>query len=192
MNTTTCHRLDGRVAVVTGASRGIGLAIAQRLLTEGAQVCITARKPDPLAEAAATMPEDRVLAVAGKADDPEHRQAVFDGVVEAYGRLDILVNNAGINPAYGPLVDLDLAAARKILKVNLLGTLAWVQEAVRRPDTGFAERGSVVNLSSVTADTPRPVSGCTASARPRSRTSPERSLPNSVRRLGSTRSRRPL
>lgn len=156
MNITTCHRLDGQVAVVTGASRGIGLAIAQRLVAEGAQVCITARKPDPLAKAAATMPEDRVLAVAGKADDPEHRRAVFDGLVEAYGHLDILVNNAGINPAYGPLVDLDLAAARKILEVNLLGTLAWVQEAVRRPDTGFAERGSVVNLSSVTADTPSP------------------------------------
>jgi NAD(P)-dependent dehydrogenase (short-subunit alcohol dehydrogenase family) len=81
---------------------------------------------------------------------------VLDQVSEKYGRLDILVNNAGINPTYGPLVDLDLAAARKILEVNLLGTLAWVQEAVRRTDIGFAERGCVVNLSSVTGDTPSP------------------------------------
>lgn len=156
MSTTTCHRLDGRVAIVTGASRGIGLAIAQRLVAEGARVCITARKPEPLVEAASTMPEGSAIAVAGKADDPEHRQAVFDRVVRAFGRLDILVNNAGINPAYGPLVNLDLAAARKILEVNLLGTLGWVQEAVRRSDTGFAERGCVVNLSSVTGDTPSP------------------------------------
>lgn len=156
MTSSTCQRLDGRVAIVTGASRGIGLAIAQRLVAEGARVCITARKPDPLTEAAATMPDGHVITVAGKADDPEHRQAVFDRVGEAFGHLDVLVNNAGINPAYGPLVDLDLAAARKILEVNLLGTLAWVQEAMRRTDLGFAERGSVVNLSSVTGDTPSP------------------------------------
>jgi NAD(P)-dependent dehydrogenase (short-subunit alcohol dehydrogenase family) len=156
MSPTTCRRLDGRIAVVTGASRGIGLAIAQRLVTEGARVCITARKPEPLAEAAATMPEGSAISVPGQADDPEHRQAVLDQVSEKYGRLDILVNNAGINPAYGPLVDLDLAAARKILEVNLLGTLAWVQEAVRRTDIGFADRGCVVNLSSVTGDTPSP------------------------------------
>lgn len=156
MTSTTCRRLDGRVAVVTGASRGIGLAIAQRLAAEGAKVCITARKPDPLAEAAATMPGGNVIAVAGKADDPEHQRAVLDRVGEEFGHLDILVNNAGINPVYGPLVDLDLAAARKILEVNLLATLAWVQAAMRRTDLRFAEGGSVVNLSSVSADTPSP------------------------------------
>jgi NAD(P)-dependent dehydrogenase (short-subunit alcohol dehydrogenase family) len=156
MTTTTCQRLDGRVAIVTGASRGIGLAIARRLVAEGARVCITARKPDPLTEAASTMPDGHVITVAGKADGPQHRQSVFDRVGEAFGHLDVFVNNAGINPAYGPLVDLDLAAARKILEVNLLGTLAWVQEAMRRTDLGFAERGSVVNLSSVTGDTPSP------------------------------------
>lgn len=156
MQPNTCHRLDGRAAIVTGASRGIGLAIAQRLVAEGARVCITARKPGPLAEAAATMPADSVITVAGKADDPEHRQMVFDRVAAEFGRLDVLVNNAGINPAYGPMVDLELDAARKLLEVNVLGTLAWVQEAVRRTETGFVERGCVVNLSSVTGDTPSP------------------------------------
>lgn len=149
-------RPGGEVAIVTGASRGIGLAIAQRLAAEGTRVCITARNQGPLHEVAATFPEGSVLAVAGKADDPAHRQEVFDRVAERFGRLDILVNNAGINPAYGPMVDLDLDAARKILDVNVLGTLAWIQEAVRRTDTGFADGGRVVNVSSVTGDTPSP------------------------------------
>ncbi|MPZ60519.1 MAG: glucose 1-dehydrogenase [Propionibacteriales bacterium] len=156
MSSTTCHRLEGRVAVITGASRGIGLAIAQRLVAEGACVCITARKPDPLHQAVATMPDGSAVAVAGRADDPEHRREVFDRVSGEFGRLDILVNNAGINPAYGPMADLELDTARKILEVNVLGTLAWVQEALRRTETGFAERGCVVNLSSVTGDTPSP------------------------------------
>ncbi|WP_116043469.1 SDR family oxidoreductase [Amycolatopsis palatopharyngis] len=156
MNQHVQNRLEGRIAIVTGASRGIGLAIAQRLVREGARVCITARNAEPLAEAAATMPEGSVVTMPGKADDAGHRQEVFDRVVEEFGGLDILVNNAGINPAYGPLIDLDLAAARKILEVNVLTSLAWVQEAVRRPGTGFADRGSVVNLSSVTGETPAP------------------------------------
>lgn len=150
------YRLDGRVAIVTGASRGIGLAIAQRLASRGARVCLTARKAQPLSDAAATVRTDKVITVAGGADDPEHRRTVFDRVAAEFGRLDVLVNNAGINPAYGPLVDLDMAAARKILDVNVLGTLAWVQEAVRRRDLGFADGGCVVNLSSVTGDTPSP------------------------------------
>lgn len=150
-------RLWGRTAIVTGASRGIGLAIAQRLVSEGARVCITARNPEPLAEAAETMDPDAVMAVAGGADDPAHRQEVLDRVTEELGGVDVLVNNAGINPSYGPMLDVDLDAARKILEVNLLAALAWTQDAVRRADTGLADRGgAVVNLSSVTADVPSP------------------------------------
>lgn len=157
MNHHAFARLQGRTAIVTGASRGIGLAIAQRLVSEGARVCITARKTGQLVEAATTMPADNVITVAGKVDDPDHREEVFTRVTEVFGRLDLLVNNAGINPAYGPVVDLDLDAARKIMEVNLLAALAWTQTAIRRPDTGFTERGgSVVNLSSVTAETPAP------------------------------------
>lgn len=140
---------------MTGASRGIGLAIAQRLVHEGARVCITARNPEPLAEAVATMPEGTAIGVAGKADDPDHRQDVLERVVHQFGALDILVNNAGINPTYGPLSEIDLGAARKIMEVNVLATLAWVQDTLGRTDAGFAERGgSIVNLSSVTSRTP--------------------------------------
>ena len=148
-------RLAGRTALITGASRGIGLAIARRFVAEGARVVITARKPEPLAEAAAAFPEGTVLAVAGKSDDPDHQAQVLDTIAAEYGQLDILVNNAGINPVYGPLVDLDLDAARRILEVNLLGSLAWVQQACRHPKLDLRGRGgSVINLSSVSAQTP--------------------------------------
>ncbi len=150
-------RFSGKTAIVTGASRGIGLAIAQRLVSEGARVVITARKPDRLAQAVAEFPAGTVIGVAGKADDPGHRADVFDTVAREFGGLDVLVANAGINPVYGPLVDLDLDGARKTLEVNVIGTLAWVQDAVRHPDLGFRDRrGNIVILSSVTGQTPGP------------------------------------
>lgn len=141
-------RLAGRVAIVTGASRGIGLGIASRLVAEGAKVGITARKPEALAEAVESLGgAGNALAVAGKADDAEHRAEAVRRVTEAFGPVDILVNNTGINPVYGSLVDLDLAAARKIFEVNVLSSLAWVQEVSR---TGLAGRGgAIVNVSSV-------------------------------------------
>ena len=155
MTESTAPRLQGRTALVTGASRGIGLAIARRFVAEGARVVITARKPEPLAEAASTFPEGSVLGIAGKSDDPLHQAEVLDAVAAEFGRLDILVNNAGINPVYGPLKDLDLDAARRILEVNLLGSLAWVQQACAHEKLDFIGRGgSIINLSSVSAQTP--------------------------------------
>ena len=149
------RRLAGRVAVVTGASRGIGLAVAGRLVAEGARVAITARGTDALDEAVAALGgPDVAVAFAGKADDPEHQQATLDGVTAAFGPVDILINNAGINPAYGSLVDLPLAAARKIMEVNVIATLAWVQ-AVHA--AGMGERGgAIVNLASVAGVKPAP------------------------------------
>jgi NAD(P)-dependent dehydrogenase (short-subunit alcohol dehydrogenase family) len=149
------HRLDKKVALVTGASRGIGLAIARRFVAEGARVCITARKPEALAEAVAELggPE-YAIGVAGRADDPDHRADTVRQVTEALGPIDILVNNTGINPVFGPLADVDLAAARKILDVNVLSTLGWVQAACA---TGLAERGGcVINISSISGHRPAP------------------------------------
>lgn len=154
---STAHRLEGKVALVTGASRGIGLAIAARLAADGAKVCITARTPGPLADAAASLPEASCVWVAGKADDPDHRRAVLDRIADTFGGLDILVNNAGINPAYGTLMELDLTAARKITELNIIGTLAWIQDVVKDTRLHFADRsGSIVNISSVTGQTPSP------------------------------------
>jgi NAD(P)-dependent dehydrogenase (short-subunit alcohol dehydrogenase family) len=154
--TAPITRLQDRVAIVTGASRGIGLGIAHRLVEEGAKVCITARTEQTLQEAVAEFPEGTAIYVAGKADDPTHRTEVLDTVASTFGRLDILVNNAGINPAYGPLIEIDETAARKIIEVNVLGELLWTRDAMARTDLGFAQRGAVVNLSSVTALVPTP------------------------------------
>jgi NAD(P)-dependent dehydrogenase (short-subunit alcohol dehydrogenase family) len=141
-------RLRGKVALVTGASRGIGLGIARRLVAEGAKVVITARTADDVADAAAGLGGPQVaLAVAGSSADAGHRAEAIEAAVQTFGALDLLVNNTGINPVAGPLVDLDLDAARKIIETHLIATLAWVQGAVR---AGLADRGgSVVNVSSV-------------------------------------------
>ncbi|MET7959262.1 SDR family oxidoreductase [Micromonospora zamorensis] len=148
-------RLAERVAIVTGASRGIGLAIAQRLVAEGARVGLTARHPEALAEAVAALGGSAyAVAVPGRSDDPEHRAQAVRQVSEAFGPVDLLVNNTGINPVHGPLIGLDPAAARKILDVNVVATLGWVQEVCA---AGMTERGGcVVNVSSIAGLTPSP------------------------------------
>ncbi|GAB6985606.1 SDR family oxidoreductase [Nocardioides pyridinolyticus] len=150
--------LAGKVAIVTGASRGIGFGIAQRLVEEGAKVCLTARRTESLEEAVAALGGDRhAIGVAGKADDPEHREEAVRRTVETFGSLDLLVNNAGINPVAGPLIDSDLGAARKTVEVNALGALAWTQAAYR---AWMQEHGgSVVNISSVSGVRPAPMIG---------------------------------
>jgi NAD(P)-dependent dehydrogenase (short-subunit alcohol dehydrogenase family) len=148
-------RFAGKTAIVTGGSRGIGLGIAQRLVAEGARVVITARNRDALDEAARAMPVGSAIGVPGKADDPDHLAEVLDTVAREFGGLDVLVNNAGINPVFGPLIGLDLGMARKILEVNLVATLAWVQGVIRHEGLRFRERkGNVVILSSVTGQVP--------------------------------------
>lgn len=147
--------LSGRTAVVTGASRGIGLGVARRLVEEGARVVVTARKDDALQAAVAELggPE-HALGIAGKADDDAHREEVAAAAVATYGSLDLLVNNTGINPVHGPLMGLDLAAARKITEVNVVAALGWVQAAHR---AWLGEHGgAVVNVASVAGLRPAP------------------------------------
>ncbi|PXA80502.1 3-oxoacyl-ACP reductase [Auritidibacter sp. NML120779] len=152
----------GKTAVVTGASRGIGLGIAEELIARGANVVITARKEGPLQEAAEHLNElagkagssGRAIGIAGKSHDPEHRPEVLAQVKDNFGRLDVLVNNAGINPVYGPLAEIELEAVQKILEVNVISTLAWVQEVVSDDELGFKDHGSIVNLTSVSSIIP--------------------------------------
>jgi NAD(P)-dependent dehydrogenase (short-subunit alcohol dehydrogenase family) len=139
---------EGRTALVTGASRGIGLAIAQSLVDRGARVVITARKPEALAEAVEQLggPE-KAVAVAGNAGDPEHRAEAVRTAVDTFGSLDCLVGNVGINPVFGPLMDAPLDAFRKILDTNVVSSLGLVQEAWR---AWMSEHGgSVLIVASV-------------------------------------------
>lgn len=141
---------SGRAAIVTGATRGIGLGIAAELVSRGASVCITARKPDELDRAVAELDPDgtgRAIAARGSADDAAHQEAAVAATIEAFGRLDFLVNNAAVNPQYGPLMDADLGAVRKIFEVNVVATLAWAQLAWRAwlRDHG----GAILNVASV-------------------------------------------
>lgn len=143
--------LQGRVALVTGASRGIGKAVAANLLARGASVTITARKKEPLDAAAeelrAEVPGARVLTIAGNAGDDDSRRETVDRTVAELGSLDILINNTGINPVYGSLMDADLDGVRKIFEVNVVASLAYIQQAHR---AWMGEHGgAVVNLASV-------------------------------------------
>jgi NAD(P)-dependent dehydrogenase (short-subunit alcohol dehydrogenase family) len=140
--------LKGRAAIVTGASRGIGLGIAAELVRQGARVCVTARGADSLAAAVAELGgADVAIGVPGRADDPGHQAAAVAQALDAFGRLDMLVNNTGVNPAFGPIADVDPAAAAKIFAVNVLAPLAWTKRA---RDAWMGEHGgSVVNVASV-------------------------------------------
>lgn len=146
-------RFDGRVALVTGASRGIGLAIAHRIVAEGGRVVITGRSEDTLRQAVAELGPDRALGIAGKADDAEHRAGAVAQVIERFGRLDHLVNNAGVNPAWGPLAQLEAGVARKILEVNVIAALEWTRAAVtaagRVAEGSAAGEGSAGHLRSI-------------------------------------------
>ena len=140
--------LTGKVALVTGASKGIGAAIARILAGNGASVMLSSRKITALEEAAASMPGETAV-FAAHAGDPEAARACVAATIERFGGLDILVNNAATNPYYGRVIDIDLPSFDKTVEVNLRGPLVWTQEAWRQ---AMSERGGVVlNISSVGA-----------------------------------------
>jgi len=139
-------RLDGKVALVTGASRGIGRAIAAAYVAAGAKVMLSSRKEADLREAAGEMDGETEI-FAANAGDPEAAATCVAATVERFGALDILVNNAATNPYFGPAVDIDLARYDKTWDVNVRGTHVWTQEAWK---AAMRERGGVViNMASI-------------------------------------------
>ncbi|MBM3670975.1 MAG: SDR family oxidoreductase [Actinobacteria bacterium] len=140
--------LNGKTAIVTGASRGIGLATATSLVAAGANVMMSSRKADALDEAAATISGgDKVATFAANAGEPDQAAACVAATVERFGAVDILVNNAATNPHMGPVIDVDLSRYDKTFQVNVRGPLVWIQEAWR---TWMRKHGgSVVNVVSI-------------------------------------------
>lgn len=155
--------VDGKVALVTGASRGIGLATALELVKSGAKgVTITSRKQENLDQAVAELVEEgiderMVLALDARADSEQSAEEAIAATVDRFGACDILVNNAGTNPAAGMLTDVDLGALDKTWAVNLRAPLLWVRSAF---DAWMADNGgAIVNVASVAGMRPSPFMG---------------------------------
>jgi NAD(P)-dependent dehydrogenase (short-subunit alcohol dehydrogenase family) len=141
--------LEGKTALVTGASRGIGLATAARFLEAGANVMLSSRTAADLAEAVAGLeatgvPAARVAWQAAHVGDAEAARGCVAATIERFGGLDVLVNNAGTNPYYGPMIDIDVARAQKTFEVNQLAVLMWTSYAVK---AGLTD--SVINVASI-------------------------------------------
>jgi 3-oxoacyl-[acyl-carrier protein] reductase len=155
MTTAPSSHDTGRVALITGASRGIGYGIAEALVARGDRVCITGRNEDALKDAVARLGADRVIGVAGKAHDEAHQADAVDRTMEAFGRIDYLVNNAGTNPVYGLLTEVDLGVVRKVYETNVISALAFAQRTWRawQKENG----GAIVNISSIAGLAPSPL-----------------------------------
>lgn len=151
---TGLPELSGKVALVTGGSRGIGYGVAEALVARGDRVCITGRNEDALKEAVEQLGAERAIYVAGKAHDEAHQAVAVERTMEAFGRVDHLINNAGTNPVFGPLADLDLGVARKVFETNVISALGFAQKTWHawQKDNG----GAIVNIASVAGIAPSP------------------------------------
>jgi NAD(P)-dependent dehydrogenase (short-subunit alcohol dehydrogenase family) len=141
--------LEGKVALVTGASRGIGKAIAAAYAGVGASVMLSSRKQDALEAAADDIGTagGETAVFAANAGEPDQIAACVAATVERFGRVDILVNNAATNPYMGRAIDIDLPRFDKTWQVNYRGPVVWAQEAWRA--SLHAHGGSIVNIASV-------------------------------------------
>jgi len=152
-------RLDGKVAIVTGGSRGIGKAIALGLAEQGARVALASRKQEALDAVAEEIRQKggESLAMACHMGKPDQIKNLFDKVVETYDGVDILVNNAATNPYFGLFLDATEEAWDKTLEVNLKGPFLMTQAAARIMMQKGG--GSIINVSSVGAFKANPMQG---------------------------------
>jgi NAD(P)-dependent dehydrogenase (short-subunit alcohol dehydrogenase family) len=148
---------NNKVAIVTGAGSGIGKAAALALLADGYRVALAGRRREPLDEvAAASGAGARVLAVPTDVSQPESVRALFDAVVQAWGRVDLLFNNAGVSAPAVPLEELDVAQWKSVVDINLTGMFLCIQQAFRVMKTQTPRGGRIINNGSISAHAPRP------------------------------------
>lgn len=143
-------RLDGRVAIITGASKGIGASIAQTFASNGAKVVVSSRKQAAVDEVVAEIQAagGEALAVAAHVGDTQALENLVKLAIEHYGRIDILVNNAATNPVFGPLED-SVDAMDKIMQINVKAPLELAKFAL--PYLKAQSNSAIINISSVEA-----------------------------------------
>lgn len=143
--------LNGKVAVITGSSRGIGRAIAERMAQQGAKVVISSRKPEPCAEVAdainAQYGQGRAITVAANISSKDDLKHLVDATMESFGKIDILVCNAASNPYYGPMAGIEDDQFRKILENNVIAN-HWLIQFVA-PQMVERKDGSIIIVSSI-------------------------------------------
>ena len=159
------RRLENKVAVITGSSRGLGLAIARAYAREGAAVVLSSRSPEAVERAAAELRAQGMQAAACACDVAYSLQveALADFAEKTFGRLDIWVNNAALSSAYGPTVAIDPAEFTRVTQANILGTYSGSMAAMRR----FLAQGSgkLINLIGRGADRPAPMQNAYGSSK---------------------------
>ncbi|ARV07537.1 short-chain dehydrogenase [Polaribacter sp. SA4-10] len=146
--------LEGKVAIITGSSKGIGKAIAKGLAQNGAQVIISSRNQEACNEVVKEFIAEglKAIGIACHIGKEEQRKDLVDKTVEAFGRIDILVNNAAINPVFGPIEDVDPVIFDKIIDVNVKAP--WSLSNLVLPHLKENKNGSIINIASVEALTP--------------------------------------
>src|SRR5689334_20561374 len=149
------------VAIVTGASSGLGRVISQALLGAGWQVALAGRRAELLAETAKgapghAAPSDAALVVPADVTSAESVAALFGAVKDRWGRLDLLVNNAGLFGPAAPADEIDLADWQRVVDTNLTGAFLCAQHAVRMMKAQAPRGGRILNNGSISAHTPRP------------------------------------
>jgi NAD(P)-dependent dehydrogenase (short-subunit alcohol dehydrogenase family) len=150
-------QLQDKVAIVTGASNGIGRSIAETFAAEGARTVLVARRAQLLDEVAAGIRSDGGEALAVPADLTKEAEivALFAKVKETYGRLDVLVNNAGV-PTHINTEDISLQYWQEVIEINLTAPFLCAREAIRIMKAQTPQGGRIINVGSVSAKTPRP------------------------------------
>ena len=146
-----------KIAIVTGAGTGIGRAAALALLKDGWHVALAGRRAEPLeAVAAESGAGPRAVAVPTDVADPQAVRALFDRVVQAFGRVDLLFNNAGVNAPGVPLDELTIEQWKNVVDINLNGMFYCIQHAFRVMKAQDPKGGRIINNGSISAHTPRP------------------------------------